>query len=291
MRFFGILAVPLLGMFGLSAKFLTMPIVEAYSSFAYYNGNYSDAAHRLDLLEPANWFEPYLIYFNKGTAALAEGKNVEAEQLLRTALSTWNGGWDLNKPHYAECKIRTNLAISIERQADIVQDPAARAARLKEAQAALAHCESGGGRDNSDDKSKSSGTAGRLRDKKEQADRQAGKTPENPKDDPNNKEQPKDREKSEDNKQSEADKKKSQEDSGSNENNQENGRIKPLEDPNHTPRKNDPNGTGKPGIAPTPGPSESKEQRDRLDERNRQANRGRGERSDSGDSNRQDKPW
>ncbi len=71
----------------------------------------------------ANWFEPYLPHLTEGTDLLQQGKNAEAEEELRISLQEWQSGSDLNQPPlHAQCKIINNLAISIERQADEIED-------------------------------------------------------------------------------------------------------------------------------------------------------------------------
>src|SRR5699024_10960994 len=129
-----VLALPLPLLALLTMKFVALPITPATHQSAYEDGNYPGAIERLAPVQLANWYEPYLPHLSEGTDLLQMGQNAEAEAELRTALEKWNTGSDLNQPLHAQCKIINNLAISIERQADEIDDPAERAERLYEAE-------------------------------------------------------------------------------------------------------------------------------------------------------------
>ena len=59
----------------------------------------------------ANIIEPYIAYYNSGTAYLSSNKAQEAERDLRKSL-------DMNPPMDRVCQIRVNLSYSIELRAD-----------------------------------------------------------------------------------------------------------------------------------------------------------------------------
>src|SRR5699024_1325229 len=121
------------------------PITQATHQSAYEDGNYTGAIERQAPVQLANWCEPHLPHLSEGTDLLQMGQNAEAEAELRTALEKWNTGSDLNQPLHAQRKIINNLAISIERQADEIDDPAERAERLYEAEVLMQPCAGGGG--------------------------------------------------------------------------------------------------------------------------------------------------
>ena len=131
---FAVLAVPLLILALLIVRFVSMPITQAWHDDAYDDGDYPAAAERLGPVSVVNWFEPYLPHLTRGTDLLQEGRHAEAEAELRVSLQKWSEGKDLNQPMHAQCKIINNLAISIERQAQEIEDPAQRADRLFEAE-------------------------------------------------------------------------------------------------------------------------------------------------------------
>src|SRR5699024_8936979 len=129
----------------LAVRFVSMPITQMRHLDAYGAGDYPAAVERLGPVEFANWFEPYLPHLSKGTSLLQQGEDAAAEEELRLALQEWTAHSDLNSPLHAQCKILNNLAISIERQADLIEDPQQRADRLFEAEELLAPCAGGGG--------------------------------------------------------------------------------------------------------------------------------------------------
>src|SRR5699024_7533489 len=94
---------------------------------------------------------------------------------------------DLNSPMHAQCKILNNLAISIERQADLLEDPQQRADRLFEAEELLAPCAGGGGGGEgegqggggagNEDAETTEGNGERVEEKRREADEEAGNDP------------------------------------------------------------------------------------------------------------------
>jgi hypothetical protein len=142
---FAILALPLLALALLAGKFVSMPVTQAWHGAAYSDQQFSQAIERLAPVWVVNRFEPYLPHLTKGTDLLQDGENSAAEKELRTALQTWESGHDLNQPMHAQCKIRNNLAISIERQAKDITDDGDRADRMFEAEQIITPCMSGGG--------------------------------------------------------------------------------------------------------------------------------------------------
>src|SRR5699024_657649 len=129
----------------LAVRFVSMPITQATHLSAYEGEDYPAAIQRLRPVETVNWFEPYLPHLSKGTTLLQQGEDAAAEEELRRSYEEWTAHSDLNSPLHAQCKILNNLALSIERQADLIEDPQARADRLFEAEELLAPCAGGGG--------------------------------------------------------------------------------------------------------------------------------------------------
>ena len=190
---FAILGLPILALALLAAKFVSMPIAQATHLDAYGEQDYPAAIERLAPVQVANWFEPYLPHLSEGTALLQQGEDAAAEAELRTALEEWNSHSDLNSPMHAQCKILNNLALSIERQADLIEDPQARADRLFEAEELLAPCAGGGGGGEGEGQGQGGGGGGegtgnedsetteengeRVEEKRRGADEEAGNDP------------------------------------------------------------------------------------------------------------------
>lgn len=284
---FVILALPILLLALLTMKFVSLPITQATHQSAYEDGNYTGAIERLAPVQLANWFEPYLPHLSEGTDLLQMGQNAEAEAELRTALEKWNTGSDLNQPLHAQCKIINNLAISIERQADEIDDPAERAERLYEAEVLMQPCAGGGGGEDDGEggegeegeegeggeggEEQSEGGSGnedsettddngeRIRDKRREADEEAGEDP---------------------------DERESEEGSGGEGEPGEGGGPREQGDP----RREDPEGEGPDEEAPTQGDGENQEKEDELEQRNRDAE-GDGEDDTGGSPQDPSKPW
>lgn len=261
---FSVLALPILLLALLAVKFLSMPITQATHLAAYEAGDHATAIERLAPLEVANWFEPYLPHLSEGTALLQQGQDAAAEEELRIALAEWNAHSDLNAPLHAQCKIINNLAIAIERRAEGLEDPQARADRLFEAEELLAPCaggggggdgEGGGGSGNEDSET-TEGTGERVEQKRREADEEAGNDPDARGAEPGGEEQ------------------------GSP------GQSDPGE-----PRREDPEGDGPEEEAPTSGGSEQDQKEDELEERNRDAQGGEGEDEPGGEDRSPEKPW
>lgn len=269
---FAILALPLLLLGLLALKFVSLPLTQAYSDAAYDRADYPTAIERLAPVWVANWFEPYLPHLTRGTDLLQQGKDAEAEKELRVALETWTEGSDLNQPLHAQCKILNNLAISIERQAVLIQDPAERGDRLFEAEQMLAPCAGGGGQGEGDGQgqgqgqgqdSGDKGTTGengkRIEDERKEADEQAGKDPADRPEDEG-------------------------QDAGSDEG--EGGAP-----PSGTPgQREDPTATGPTEEATTQGEGDQ-QKKDELEERNRKANEGGEGESSGGTEQSPARPW
>ena len=258
---FGVLAIPLLLLGLLALKFVSLPVTQAWHGAAYEKQEYTSAIDRLAPVWVVNWFEPYLPHLTKGTDLLQAGDDAAAEAELRTALEVWEGSSDLNQPIHAQCKILNNLAISIERQADLIEDPAERADRLFEAEQMLFVCASGGG-GGQDGQGGGGGGAGnedqettdenekRVEEKRRGADEEAGNDPDA----------------------------RQKEGQGG------------APDPG-SPRHEDPSGTGPTEEATTEGESSGNPKEDELEERNKSANQGDGESSSPGEAQDPEKPW
>lgn len=276
---FGILAIPLLALGLLALKFVSMPLTQAWHGAAYADQQYRPAIGRLGPVWVANWFEPYLPHLTKGTDLLQAGDAAAAEAELRIALEKWESASDLNQPMHAQCKILNNLAISIERQADEIEDPAQRADRLFEAEQLLYVCGSGGGggeegqgqggggqgegeqgtSNGNEDQETTGENEKRVEEKRRQADEEAGNDP-----DAREKEAP------------------------GGQGGEEQGGGAP---PPGSPRHEDPSGTGPTEEATTQGETTGNPKEDELEERNRSANQGDGESSSPGQEQDPEKPW
>ena len=301
---FVVLALPILLLALLTVKFVSMPITQATHQSAYEDGDYTGAIDRLGPVRLVNWFEPYLPHLSEGTDLLQMGQDAEAEAELRTALEKWNESSDLNQPLHAQCKIINNLAISIERQADEIGDPAERAERLYEAEVLMQPCAGGGGGDGEEGEGggggdgeegegeggggeegegeggeggeggeeESEGGSGnedsettddngeRIRDKRREADEEAG-------DDPDDRE--------------------TEQGPGGEGDGGEGGSPRDPGDP----RREDPEGDGPDEEAPTQGEGENQEKEDELEQRNRDSQGGDGEDDPEGSPQDPSKPW
>ena len=287
---FAILGLPILALALLAAKFVSMPIAQATHLDAYGEQDYPTAIERLAPVEVANWFEPYLPHLSEGTALLQQGEDAAAEEELRVALDEWTSRSDLNAPMHAQCKILNNLAISIERQADEIEDPQARADRLFEAEELLAPCagsggggdegegggsgggegqdegedESSGGEDSGNEDSETTGENGeRVEEKRREADEEAGNDPD-------------------------ARESEQGEDEGGE--GDEEGGTPQQQDPGD-PSRNDPEGDGPDEEAPIDGPSEEDDKDDELEQRNRDAQGGDGGDETGGAPQDPERPW
>ena len=276
---FAILALPILALALLALRFLSMPIAQATHLDAYGEQDYPTAIERLAPVETLNWFEPYLPHLSKGTALLQQGEDAAAEEELRTALDEWTSHSDLNSPMHAQCKILNNLAISIERQADGIEDPQARADRLFEAEELLAPCAGGGGGgegeggsgggqgeesegegSGNEDSETTEDNGERVEEKRREADEEAGNDPD-------------------------------ERGSEQGEEGEEQEGTPGQQDPGD-PKKDDPDSEGPEEEKPTDGPSEEDGKDDEVEQRNRDAQEGGDDGEDSGGSPQDpERPW
>ena len=272
---FAILALPILALALLALKFVSMPIAQATHLDAYGEQDYPAAIERLAPVQVANWFEPYLPHLSEGTALLQQGEDAAAEAELRTALEEWNSHSDLNSPMHAQCKILNNLALSIERQADLIEDPQARADRLFEAEELLAPCAGGRGGGEGEGQGQGGGGGGegtgnedsetteengeRVEEKRRGADEEAGNDPDA----------------------------RGTEQGGEGE---DQGGTPQQQDPGE-PRKDDPEGDGPEEEKPTDGSSEEDSKDDEVEQRNRDAQGGDGGDETGGSPQDPERPW
>lgn len=265
---FAILSPLILALALLTVRFVSMPITQATHLSAYEDADYPAAIERLEPVEFANWFEPYLPYLSQGTALLQQGEDAAAEAELRLAMDEWNEHSDLNSPLHAQCKILNNLAISIERQADLLEDPTQRADRLFEAEELLAPCAGGGGGGEgegqggggagNEDSETTEGNGERIEEKRRGADEEAGNDPDA----------------------------RGEEAGGDGENEGTPGQTDPGD-----PVQEDPEGDGPEEEAPTSGNSEEDQKDDELEQRNGDAQGGDGEEEPGGSQDDPVKPW
>ena len=271
---FAILALPILALALLALKFVSMPITQATHLDAYGEQDYPAAIERLAPVQVANWFEPYLPHLSEGPALLQQGEDAAAEAELRIALEEWNSHSDLNSPMHAQCKILNNLALSIERQADLIEDPQARADRLFEAEELLAPCAGGGGGEGegqgqggggggegtgNEDSETTEENGERVEEKRRGADEEAGNDPDE----------------------------RGTEQGGEGE---DQGGTPQQQDPG-TPKQDDPEGDGPEEEKPTDGPSEEDSKDDEVEQRNRDAQGGDGGDETGGSPQDPERPW
>ena len=250
----------------LAVRFVSMPITQATHLSAYEGEDYPAAIQLLRQVETVNWFEPYLPHLSKGTTLLQQGEDAAAEEELRRSYEEWTAHSDLNSPLHAQCKILNNLALSIERQADLLEDPQQRADRLFEAEELLAPCAGGGGGGDgegqggagNEDSETTEGNGERVEEKRREADEEAGNDPDA-----------------------------RGEESG--EGDDEEGGTPSQQDPGD-PTREDPEGDGPDEEAPTSG-SEGEQKDDELEQRNRDAQGGDGEDEPGGADDDPVKPW
>ncbi|MGY5764878.1 hypothetical protein ACXET9_06740 [Brachybacterium sp. DNPG3] len=256
---FAILALPIALLALLALRFVSLPLTQAWHDAAYDDARYDTAIERLAPVQTANWFEPYLPHLTEGTDLLQQGQNAEAEVELRVALEEWQDASDLNQPQHAQCKILNNLAISIERQADEIEDAGERADRLYEAEELLAVCAGGGGGgeggggggEGNEDQETTGDNGERVQEKRREADEEAGNDP--------------------------ADR------------DTEKGGGSPM-DPGD-PTREDPTGEEDPEEAVTDGPSTDPSKEDEVEQRNKDAQGGEGETETGGEEQDPAQPW
>ena len=260
---FSIIAVPVLVLGLLAVRFVSMPLTQMGVRSAYGDKHYDQSISALGPVEFANWFEPYLPHLSRGTALLAKGDNAGAETELRRSLDLWDKGSDLNKPQHAMCKIRNNLALSIERQANTIADPKKRADRLFQAETIIGPCGSGGGGGGggdgghgNEDKKTTGENGKRIEDKRRDADKKAGNDPD----------------------------KRPKPDKGKN-------AKRTTQDPSNKPRRQGTSGTAPSVQGTTPAGSEEQKKQDEIDKRNKGANGGKGESPSATPSGGEKKPW
>lgn len=261
---FAIAGIPLAAAGLLGVKHASLPVVEAISTHAYSQENYEGAWNRAEPLQVANWFEPWLADFNQGTARLSGGDLGAAETQLRESLASWENGNDLNQPKHAECKIKTNLAITLERRGDeagAAGDDETQLALYDEAMTILEPCLSGGGSsEDNENQEQSDGAGDRISEKDEQAggDGEPGEPSE-----------------------------------GDGE--EEGGDPSDVQqDPNDDPSQGDPEGDGEEIESPSEdgsGGDQGDPKEDELEERNEDANQGDGEGEESGSDQPDAQPW
>lgn len=170
---FGLLALPLLALGLLAGKFVSMPLIQAFSLSAYSHQDYGAARERAAFNQNLNMFEPYLPSLTRGTALLKEGQASAARTELEHSLELWNKGSDLNKPPHAECKIRNNLALAMAEEAGQLDDPEEAVTRYAAAEKVLEPCQSGGSSEqNNEDKETTGSNGEKIKEKREEAEGQ-----------------------------------------------------------------------------------------------------------------------
>lgn len=105
-------AIPCVVAIVLAFKLLSIPLLSSWAHKSYKMVSFNNAVNTLAPLRLFNWFEPYKVSFNQGNAYFKKSDFKRAEDRFRSALSV--------VPFEKECDVRINLALSIERQADIL---------------------------------------------------------------------------------------------------------------------------------------------------------------------------
>lgn len=135
--------IPLVILFLLPVKFISMPFLQASVISSFESDELDSALNTTGKLEFFNWFESYLVPFNKGTAMLKRGDFEQANIYLAEAYQKWEQASDLNQPPHAQCKILNNWSLAIAGAAESL--PAdQKAQELNRALELLAPCLSGG---------------------------------------------------------------------------------------------------------------------------------------------------
>jgi hypothetical protein len=124
-----------------------------------YNMNYNnaDAGFNIfisNLQTKANIIEPYIAHYNAGTAYIKDNDGAQAEIELRSSLRS-------NPPADKVCQVRTNLAYSIEMQADqeTVKGNYGEALVLYSASEGILYGDNCASKDNSESRDKKAGEA------------------------------------------------------------------------------------------------------------------------------------
>jgi hypothetical protein len=95
-----------------------------------FSGRNAGAVTVARIQQFANLIEPYIAYYDAGTALIQQGEGKEAEKELRQSLAN-------DPPQDKVCKVRVNLSYSIEMQADDAREHS----RFSEALALLSKAE------------------------------------------------------------------------------------------------------------------------------------------------------
>lgn len=108
-------ALPCVLLVAMAFLFLQPLLFNVFFSANYNNQNYGGALVDTNIQLGVNLVEPYLGYYNRGVVELASGNNAAAEGDFRRSLKE-------RPPESQLCRIRVNLALSLERQGDAAAD-------------------------------------------------------------------------------------------------------------------------------------------------------------------------
>lgn len=95
----------------LTGLFFLRPSISDLIYRINYDNRNAFAVNVAQMQQAANILEPYIAYYNAGTAMIRDGRVEKAEEELRESL-------DKNPPKEKICRVRINLSYSIEMQAD-----------------------------------------------------------------------------------------------------------------------------------------------------------------------------
>ncbi len=110
-KLFAYTAAPIILLFA-TGLFLVRQGIFDVLYFVNYNNPDATAIVVLGNMQTvANAFEPYIAYYDLGTAYIRDNNGKKAEEALRNSLKN-------NPPEEKNCQVRVNLAYSIEMQAD-----------------------------------------------------------------------------------------------------------------------------------------------------------------------------
>jgi len=105
--------IVLILLFYLAFKFLSLSIINGMYYNYYDNGDYKKAGAFSKPLLVMNFFEPYIVHYNYGNALYYQEEYIKAQSQFEKSL-------DKNPPQKRVCDVRINLAITIEKQGDLI---------------------------------------------------------------------------------------------------------------------------------------------------------------------------
>ncbi len=109
-KLFQYAAFPIVVLVLLACFFLRTTLFNFLFESTYNAGIYDDSLKAVGIVKFLNLFDPYLPYYDEGVALMQRDEYEGAETAFREAIYN-------NPPEHMQCKVFTNLALSIEYQA------------------------------------------------------------------------------------------------------------------------------------------------------------------------------